>query len=287
MHDLDRTQREFASALHELQPEQFEFPGEQEQFEFPGEQEVFGETAAESALQEAGLFETGEAAFETGMPEVGEVPLHESQEMEMAAELLECTNEEELDRFFGGLFRKVGGLIGRVVRSPIGRALGGVLKPLAKAALPIAGKALGTFVGGPVGGMVGGKLASAAGRLFGLELEGLSAEDREFEVARRFVRFASSATRNALAASPTANPQAVAKAAVAAAARRLAPGLLAARAPISPGVAFPAEPTPTSWSAPTEPIPAGWTVPTEPIPAGARRRGIWIRRGRRIVLIGV
>jgi uncharacterized protein YcfJ len=40
------------------------------------------------------------------------------------------------------------------------------LKPLAKAALPIAGRALGAFVGG----MIGGKLASAAGRMFGLEL---------------------------------------------------------------------------------------------------------------------
>jgi hypothetical protein len=68
------------------------------------------------------------------------------------------------------------------------------LKPLAKAALSIEGRALGTFVGGPVGG----KLASAAGRMFGLELEGLSAEDREFEVARRFVRFASATTKNAL-----------------------------------------------------------------------------------------
>ena len=46
----------------------------------------------------------------------------------------------------------------------------GVLKPLAKAALPIAGRALGAFVGGPVGGMIDGKLASAAGRMFGLEL---------------------------------------------------------------------------------------------------------------------
>jgi hypothetical protein len=40
------------------------------------------------------------------------------------------------------------------------------LKPLAKAALPIAGRALGAFVGGPVGRMIGGKLASAAGRMF-------------------------------------------------------------------------------------------------------------------------
>ena len=76
---------------------------------------------------------------------------------------------------------------------------------MAKAALPIAGRALGTFVGGPVSGMIGGKLASAAGRMFGLELEGLSVEDREFEVAQRLVWFASATTKNALSAPPTAN----------------------------------------------------------------------------------
>jgi hypothetical protein len=54
----------------------------------------------------------------------------------------------------------------------------------------------------------------------------LSAEDREFEVARRFVRFASATTKNALGALPTANPQTVAKRAAAMAGRRLAPGLI-------------------------------------------------------------
>ncbi len=53
--------------------------------------------------------------------------------------------------------------------------------------------------------MISRKLASAAGRMFGLELEGLSVEDREFEVARRLVRFALTATKNALSAPPAAN----------------------------------------------------------------------------------
>jgi hypothetical protein len=259
MHDLDRTQREFASALHELQPEQFEFPGEEE---------VLGEAAAESALHEAGLHEAAsyEGAYETGQ-ETQEGSVQEAQEMELAAELLEVTNEQELDRFLGGLFRKIGGFVGKLVPAPIGRALGGILKPLAKVALPIAGRAFGTFFGGPVGGMVGGRLASAAGRMFGLELEGLSAEDREFEVARRFVRFASTAAKSALTAPPTANPQAVARGSVIAAARRLAPGLMTMAAP-----AYYTEPD--------------YAVPIEPIAAGARRRGIWVRRGHRIIVYG-
>jgi hypothetical protein len=262
MHQLDRTQLEYA--MQELQPEAFEFSGEG--------REVYGEAGAEGTFQETGLFETGmqEAPYETGLPEVGgyEVLLPENQEMELAAELLEVTNEQELDHFLGGLIRSVGRTLGQVVRSPIGRALGGILKPLAKAALPIAGTALGTFVGGPAGGLVGGKLASMAGQLFGLELEGLSPEDREFEVARRFVRFASDATRRTLAASPTANPQALARAAVSAASRQLAPGLVGGPAP-----------------APLTMPPAG--IPAERISAGARRRGTWIRRGSRIVLIGI
>jgi len=52
-----------------------------------------------------------------------------------------------------------------------------------------------------------------------LEIEGLSAEDREFEVERRFVRFASATTKNALCAPPSANPQTVAKRAAAMAGR--------------------------------------------------------------------
>jgi hypothetical protein len=59
----------------------------------------------------------------------------------------------------------------------------------------------------------------------GLELEGLSQEDREFEAARRFVRFASEAVKNA-AATDAADPVAAAQSATAAAARRFAPGLL-------------------------------------------------------------
>ena len=82
-------------------------------------------------------------------------------------------------------------------------------------------------MGGPVGGMLGSKLASAAGNAFGLEYEGLSPEDREFEVARRYVRFATHAAKRAAAAQPHLDPNTVAKAAVVEAAKKYAPGLLA------------------------------------------------------------
>ena len=61
--------------------------------------------------------------FEFGEAEWGEV-FNESELMELTAELMEVTNEAELDRFLGGLIKKVGGAIGKVVKSPIGQAVG-------------------------------------------------------------------------------------------------------------------------------------------------------------------
>jgi hypothetical protein len=65
-----------------------------------------------------------------------------------------------------------------------------------------------------------------AGNALGLELEGLSQEDREFEAARQFVRFAGETVKNALEAPPNTNPFAAAKTAAVEAAREHAPGLL-------------------------------------------------------------
>src|SRR5215831_8716731 len=66
-----------------------------------------------------------------------------------------------------------------------------------------------------------------AGGLFEVELEGMPAEAAEFEVARRFVNLAASSARHAALAQPHpgVNPQTVARAAVAAAARTYAPGV--------------------------------------------------------------
>ena len=86
------------------------------------------------------------------------------------------------------------------------------------------GDATGDLLAPGVGGAIGSKLAAAAGNLFGLELEGMSPEDQEFEVARRFVRFAGAAARNARR---SRNP----RAALTAAARRFAPGFLRRRRP--------------------------------------------------------
>jgi hypothetical protein len=204
-----------------------EYSPQMETFEFP-QSELAGES-------ESGVF--GEAL-----------------EMELASELLEITNEQELDHFLGNLIKKAGSAVGSFVNSPIGSAIGGVLKSAAKKALPIAGGALGAWVGGPLGAKIGSGLASMAGQALGLELEGLSQEDREFEAARQFVRWAGETSRNALTAPSTADPVSIAKAAAAQAARLHAPGLVSG--------------------------------PTAPTPHRAHS-GRWIRRGNNVLLIGI
>ena len=203
-------------------------------------------------------FEEGEFAELGEFGEFGEFgeaesPLSEIQELELASELLEVSNEQELEQFLGKLIGTVGAGLGRFARSDTGRALGGILKGAAKQALPVVGRAVGQWVT-PGGGAAGARIGRDVGQLLGLELEGLSHEDREFEVARQFVRFGASAARQAILAPPSVDPRASASAAVTTAARTYAPGLL----PRLPGRSG------RSWP----------------------RSGRWRRRGRAIVLYG-
>jgi hypothetical protein len=181
----------------------------------------FSEFNPETETYETGQFEWGGETEWSGESEV----FGEAEAMELAGELLEITNEAELDRFLGDLISKAGRAIGTVVRSPIGQAVGGWLKGAAKAALPLAGGALGGFVGGPLGAKIGSGLAQYAGSALGLEAE-MNQEDREFEGAKNFVKMAADAVKSAVAAAPGVNPIAVAKAAVKAAVDKRAPGLL-------------------------------------------------------------
>jgi hypothetical protein len=185
MHDIDRTQ---------LESQGFGFLPEG-----PGQ---------EMASQEVGTLES---------------PLNENQEVELASQFLEISNEQELEQFLGNVLKTVG----RFARSDTGQALGGILKDAARQALPIVGGAIGQRIAPGRGQAIGADLATQAGQLFGLELEGLSAEDREFEAARQFVRFAGAAVKQATTAPPTAPPATVASTAATAAARTYAPGLLA------------------------------------------------------------
>jgi hypothetical protein len=181
---------------------------------------------------------------------------------------MEVGTDQEFNYFLGNLIRRAAGAVGKAVRSPLGQALGGVLKNAAKnaagQAIPIIGDAIGSKIGGRFGPAVGNAFSSFASTALGLEAEMLNEEDLEFEGAKQFVRLAGNAVSQAVNASPAANPRAVAQAAVTNAARALAPGLLrsgttAAAAPVA--------------------LPAGVVI--------RGRSGRWVRRGSKIVLLGV
>jgi hypothetical protein len=226
MHDLDRTQNLFESDNQEME------------FEYDGQSEYEGE---------------GEGAFD------------EVEEMELAAELLEVSDEYELEQFLGGLLKKARKAAGGLLKSGVGQQLGGLLKSAAKMALPVVGNAIAPGIGGVV--------ASGIGSAFGLELEGLSPQDQEFEEARRFVRMAGDAVKAAAGAPPNATPQQAAQQAIIQAAQKHAPGLLR-----------PANGNGNGHS----------QVGRRPRPGGGgsggaagRSSGRWVRQGNRIVLYGV
>lgn len=152
----------------------------------------------------------------------------EHQEMDQAITLLEAADERQLDRAFGDLVQKANREIGNTVSSAVAWAVAGVLKTVAGHVLPVARETIGQPIGSRLGAELGRGLAFIAGPALGLELEGLSREDSEFELIRQFVRFAAKSVENAASIAPTNKPADVAHRAAAAAARIYAPGLIIA-----------------------------------------------------------
>ncbi|HJV36393.1 hypothetical protein [Geomonas sp.] len=212
---------------------------------------------------ENGEFGSGEYEFEfegTGEFEELESPFNEMQEMELASELLMLGHEAELNHFLGDVISKAAGAAKSFVASPTGQALGGILKQAAKKALPVVGGAIGGYFGGSGGADIGRRIGRGAGDVLGLEQEGMSQEDREFEMARRFVRFAGAAARRSSMARG-GRPQVIARRAASLAARRYLPFLS--------GLYSSDDQSTGSCS-------------------GSRgRSGRWYRRGNKIILVGI
>jgi hypothetical protein len=119
---------------------------------------------------------------------------------------------------------------------------------LARVAQPILLQIRHGGIGGPVSGAGGVQRGiERAARLFGLELEGLSPEDKEFALARQFVRMVGQAGSNVGRLRGAA--QDVAARALRDATREYAPGLL------------------------------------KQLDGQASRHGRWIRQGNRIVIL--
>jgi hypothetical protein len=167
-----------------------------------------------------GESETSDFEFDTEMD--GEVMDNESSfseetELELASELLTLQNESEMDYFITDLIKKAVGTVSSVLKTPQGKAFKSLLKSLAKKAIPLAGMAVGVP---PIA--FAGELNKEAEEIFELELDGLSNEDREFEVAKAIVRFGGNASRQLADQHPGENI----KKAVNEAAMRYAPGML-------------------------------------------------------------
>lgn len=145
-----------------------------------------------------------------------ELELNEVQEMELASELLEITNEQELEEFLGGIVKAAGNFLG----SGTGKALSGVLRDVAKTALPVVGGALGSFVAPGIGTAIGSQLGSMASSLFEMGYE-TEMENEQFEAAKQVVQLATKAAQIAQAAPPNMPPQVIAEHAVAEAAKDL------------------------------------------------------------------
>jgi hypothetical protein len=208
--------------------------------------------------------------FETEYPTAFEPPdeadsdgaLSSAEELELASELLEVGSDQELEQFLGDLISRAARAVRNFARSSTGRSLGHMLGSVIKNVEPYASSALNTWIASRGGGQspggdegTEGQLAPDTGRLLGLELEGLSPEDRQFEVCRQLVRLASSAAQQASLAPQQADPDAVARQAIATAAATYAPGLLSQR--------------------------NGGTRTTTP------SSGRWVRRGHTITLYGI
>jgi hypothetical protein len=141
-------------------------------------------------------------------PEYDQEVLTPAQEAEFTDRLLEVSNEQELGQILGGIVNTVGGVVQGIrgaVQSPQGRAVVNAVKPVARAALPQLGRAVGRAIGRRVGTSIARGIGMAARSLFETETSELTAEQEQYEVASRIVRLTASAARD-VAAAPAGAP---------------------------------------------------------------------------------
>jgi hypothetical protein len=211
MHDLDRTSFEMSDEASQYG--EFELPGE-----LPG-----------------GTYDR---------------PFSESELDELALELLQVRDEQELDQFLGALLSKAASAIGKFVRSPAGNALKGILKNAISSAVPVLGGVVSSLIpSGGAGSEVGFAIKNE------LEFEGVPAENRDVEAAKKVIEVGGTAAQQVAAMPPNAPPQAAVDAVQSAAQQ--------------------------------QGIPPGPPAPSGNAPDSGATSGQWYRRGRTIVIVGL
>jgi hypothetical protein len=147
----------------------------------------------------------------------------EAENLMQTWELLDTTTEVELRKFLGGLVADAGRRSGGRLPDPAAQALVDRLARTALQTVPTLASVIGAGVADA--GSWQNSPTAMASRVYGLSLEGISAEDRDYEIARQFVRFAQAATTEAAHRGASRSATATANAAITAAAREFAPGL--------------------------------------------------------------
>ncbi|WDZ82900.1 hypothetical protein [Micromonospora cathayae] len=153
--------------------------------------------------------------------------LSESQEAELANELLEVSSEEELEEFLGDLFNSAVRGISNFAKSDVGQAVIDGAKTLVKKGLPAVGGALGSFVAPGIGTTIGTRLGTmASGLINELPVE-VEPQELDHEVAKRIVQIGAEAARQASRLAPSGEPPtSVASKAIVNAVSKIAPAAL-------------------------------------------------------------
>ncbi|MCO6488576.1 MAG: hypothetical protein J5I98_09180 [Phaeodactylibacter sp.] len=206
-------------------------------------------------------------------------PFTPEEEAELAFELLSISNQQEEEEFFKKLFRKAAKgarWLGRRIKKGAKKVSRYAYKRIKNKLKSVIGRRLkmirrlapyiGGAFGGPIGAKIGGNLSGYASKVFKMELEGLSPEDQEFEIAKRIVRFGGAAARNSWKNAGRMPTEQAIRIGFRKAARKYAPGLL-------------------------KPIRRKKSVTgrrRKPSPyTGRYPSGKWYRKGNRIVLVGL
>lgn len=153
---------------------------------------------------------------------------HELAVVRDATRLLEMTSHPELDALLDGVLSRAALAAGAGLPPTTARAVALAtkhgLRGLGRVVLPVAGRSFDAWVR-PGGGSQGAAATLRVSRLLGLPVEGLSTEDREYEIATAYVRFAHVAARRAFHLARSAPPQVAVDRAIASARRETFPAL--------------------------------------------------------------
>ncbi len=161
------------------------------------------------------VYEYGEDEFEDDDDEYDEMELDDGSTEELALELLESDDVEELEQFLGSIIKSAAKTAGRIYRSPVGKSLRRVAVRAARKYLPQLGASAGQRVGRWAGRGLGNLAATGIDRVLSPEME--------LETAKQLVRAVKVAAKKAAAAAPVAPPKVIAKEAMLRGMRRYPP----------------------------------------------------------------